>query len=771
MPDLTASTTSTLSVSYGPDGAQFCAVWIDYNHNGVFDASEGTLCSGDACPNGTSVINIAIPQNALSGNTKMRIRGGDDNALTTAQACGATNSVYGETEDYIVNILPAPPANNNCAGAETLTLGAFGSCLANTALGTTIGATPSAGIAKTSCDMGIYKDVFYKFNSGNNTEISLNFTNLTGVCQFGLYTACGTGFANVCSSTSYSGNIAEVIPNTTYYIVVWSNPGSEGTFALCVSQTAPCAITTNWNGSAWSAGAPNSNKGASFSSDYSYTADTTVCNITVNSGTLTVNSGYDLNVLGAITVNSPGAMILENNANLLQTEGFINTGNITVKRQANMRRLDYVYWGAPVAGQDLKLFSPYTVSPTNAPGFPTPTGASRFYTLNESTNGFVVIPNPLGVLFLPGKGYMLRAPNNFPDDGSTATFSGEYNGVPNNGNALIPITNTPGTGKGYNMLGNPYPSTISASSFLAQNPGELYFWTHTNQDAPSGANYATFTTFGTASAAGGATPNGTIAIGQGFLLKTATSGIATFTNAMRSGNNTATFFRDANTDKSRIWLNLSNETGMQNQILVGYMDSATNGIDTSIDAKQIESNINNIASLIGEDKFNIQARAMPFAVTDEIPLSFNAIAAGTFSISIDHADGLFANDQEVYLKDNVSNIIYNLSEGAYTFAAEAGTTTSRFSIVFENSTLGIGNPSLNADNLVIYNNNNVLNINSGSMEMTDVKIFDIRGRLIFEQSGINANTAALDNLKAQQEMLLVQVTLTDGEVITKKAVY
>ncbi|MGK4569303.1 T9SS sorting signal type C domain-containing protein [Flavobacterium sp. 3HN19-14] len=416
----------------------------------------------------------------------------------------------------------------------------------------------------------------------------------------------------------------------------------------------------------------------------------------------------------------------------------------------------------------LKLFSPYTVSLTNAPGFPTATGASRFYTYDEVSAAYVVIAEPLGMNFAEAKGYMLRAPNNF----STApqTFNGVFTGVPNNGNSSQPITFS-GAGKGYNMLANPYPSTLSADLFLAQNPGALYFWAHVNQVAASGANYATYTTFGTAAATGGAVPDGSIAVGQGFLLKTTASGTANFTNSMRTGANTANFYRNANVEKNRIWLNLSNEVGMQNQILVGYMDGATQGVDTSIDARQIESGISNIASLIGDEKFNIQARALPFADTDEIPLSFNALTAGTFTISIDHVDGLFAENQNVFIKDNVSGIIHNVTESGYTFAAEAGTTANRFSVVFQNTTLHVENPTFDANNVVIFKNNDVLNINSGSVIMSGVKVFDIRGRVIFEQSGINANTAQLKNLRAEQEVLLVQITSTDNRVVTKKVVY
>ena len=45
-----------------------------------------------------------------------------------------------------------------------------------------------------------------------------------------------------------------------------------------------------------------------------------------------------------------------------------------------MRRLDYTYWGSPVAGQNLLGFSAQTLS-------------NRFYILNSLTNGFEVI-NP-----------------------------------------------------------------------------------------------------------------------------------------------------------------------------------------------------------------------------------------------------------------------------------------------------------------------------------------------------------------------------------------
>jgi hypothetical protein len=63
---------------------------------------------------------------------------------------------------------PVPPANDECAGSVTLTVGAIASCPAAAVTGTTTNATPTPGVIKTSCDaFGTYNDVFYKFNSGN----------------------------------------------------------------------------------------------------------------------------------------------------------------------------------------------------------------------------------------------------------------------------------------------------------------------------------------------------------------------------------------------------------------------------------------------------------------------------------------------------------------------------------------------------------------------------------------------------------------------------
>lgn len=413
-----------------------------------------------------------------------------------------------------------------------------------------------------------------------------------------------------------------------------------------------------------------------------------------------------------------------------------------------MRRLDYTYWSSPVSGQNLQLFSPMTL-------------ANRFYTLDEPSNDFVAV-NPATTNFIAAKGFMVRAPNDFTT--TVAPFVGQFTGNPNNGNKSIAKTIL---GSGFNLLGNPYPSTINANSFLATNPGTLYFWTHATQGNQAGTNYAYYNTLGgTASTFGGPAPNGTIQTAQGFILLTASSANAEFTNAMRTGNNQNQFFRN---DTHRIWLNLKSESTLLNQILIGYTLGATNGIDIDFDGKLIPEH-SHISSLIDNEKYVIQGRALPFENTDVVPLSFIAQNSGNYSISIDQVDGLFLEGQEVFLTDTLTGSTHNLSQSAYAFTSLEGTFNDRFQIVYQNVTLGIENPEM-PTNVVIYKKQNSVYINSGNTEIRSVKVFDIRGRLLFENSNFTSSSAVIDSLSLQNQVILVKVTTSDLKTVTRKIIF
>ncbi len=139
-PDVFVGVTNTLTVSVGPDTfGQFVGAWIDFNQDGIFSPSEFLATPVNAGASGTVNYTFTVPATATLGTTRMRIRGGDDAAMTSAMACGASNSTFGEAEDYNVNITPCvqgvitvQPANTSaqCSGNATFTVTATGSSLA-----------------------------------------------------------------------------------------------------------------------------------------------------------------------------------------------------------------------------------------------------------------------------------------------------------------------------------------------------------------------------------------------------------------------------------------------------------------------------------------------------------------------------------------------------------------------------------------------------------------------------------------------------------------
>lgn len=116
--NFTKGSTYTLTVNFTTAGGCGYGVWIDYNHNNIFEASEKiagttgtTMLAVGATP--TITQSVTIPTSAMTGNTRMRVRIVEDdnyNLVTTNELpCNASTSDtdvmdWGETEDYTINI-------------------------------------------------------------------------------------------------------------------------------------------------------------------------------------------------------------------------------------------------------------------------------------------------------------------------------------------------------------------------------------------------------------------------------------------------------------------------------------------------------------------------------------------------------------------------------------------------------------------------------------------------------------------------------------------
>ena len=140
-------------------------------------------------------------------------------------------------------IMACPPANDLCANATPLTLQCPGSSIATS--GTTLAATEEA-IADPTCDAGNIQDVWYSFNTGNNTEVDI-YATLGTATMLGvqIFSSCGTVATGVSTGGAVGScdwNILTPSPTvftglatyTTYRLRIFTNASwyTPGTFSI-----------------------------------------------------------------------------------------------------------------------------------------------------------------------------------------------------------------------------------------------------------------------------------------------------------------------------------------------------------------------------------------------------------------------------------------------------------------------------------------------------------------------------------------------------------
>ncbi len=559
--------------------------------------------------------------------------------------------------------------------------------------------------------------------------INLSGDNLTGFPNDLTVTAPNTNFQVSTDDVNWNSSIT--IPYTTKTLnstplYIRFSPQSVGLKSGNISITGgglynPVTIavtgrgldSTTWQNDTWTNGIPTLDINAIIADDLSLTSDIEAFTLTVNSGfSLIVTAGTTLHVENEIINNSGYAnFIVENDGIILQDAEVTNQGAITVKRNSsNLYRQDYTFWSSPVLGQNLRSFSPQTLF-------------NRFYIFDTSSSEFVQKFNTSGSPdepFTIPQGYLIRMPNNWPvyvNDATPGTpFLGSFVGVPNNGEYTIAL---PSSTYKYHLVGNPYPSSLSITDFFTGNPDiEVKLYLYRKRNGVAGSGYATWTNLGIAgpNQPPGLEINGIIKSGQGFFIQSNTATELVITNEMRSNTTSGTvFFKSQQTneiepERHRIWLNLSQNNIIIGQTLVGFMTNATTGFDSGIDATYFNDSPVALTSLIGENEYAIQSKGLPFQNSTFFNLGFKTDVTGNYTISLADFDGLFQDQQNIYLKDNATGTFTDLKISPYVFTTELGIFNSRFELRFDTN---LDNTKITQPNsVVVWTDENSISIDS-----------------------------------------------------------
>jgi len=552
---------------------------------------------------------------------------------------------------------------------------------------------------------------------------------------------------------------------------------TTGDKRIYLDDISVCEATyTEWKDAYWTNGTPSENVRVKVISDLELFANLKMKSLEVeNSATVTVKDGSSLYVKEGITNRGTSAnFIIEKNANLIQESDLaINVGDFTVMQNSSPMILnDATLWSSPVNGQNLRNFSNQTL-------------LKRFYKYNESTNKFasLFVNDPLypndnlvneaTYNFETGLGYHIRVGTNHQAN-AASEFEGKFIGNLNNGRYPVQVTQD---NFGYNLIGNPYPSTIDANQFLISNHNvnSIYFWT---QEAPlttngyANNNYSSYTILGGVKAAsGGVTPTNMISKGQGFFVKVNYSSDVIFSNALRIPSQNVVMHRNQDqSNAKKLWLDLFEEQTPKNQILIGYTDFSTNEFDHQIDGEMFKMyDGSKLYSFIenSSENYIIQGRAIQTLNEDVIKLGFEAKNDGNYKIKANQFENF--EHQNVYLVDHINHKTINLANSDYSFYSKTGTYNHQFSIVFNEGLLDNINQELSTNKLIISNSNNGLKITS-TKEMKSYEIYDVIGRLL-KQKKIDGNEHWITDVQPAKQLLIIKVQTIDNENISNKVLY
>ena len=588
------------------------------------------------------------------------------------------------------------------------------------------------------------------------------------VTPIGTYTYNGSAqgpnaATNTGTGTSYT--FSYVGTGTTTYTASPIRPTELGTY----TATATVAAHGNYAQASSSATAFNIttetvNTGGNLSAIPLTDPELANTNITVSSGELmidatktvrsiTVNSGAQLTIATGQTLTLT-SLTLKSDATGTSTYKPVGTGALVVTGTTNVEQyLTYTrnyYVSSPVSN---------AVAPA---GY-------TYYGRNETLSNLGWVAVSVGAGLTAGKGYIA-----LPGTGDAPiTFTTQSGGTLNTGTIPVSLTYTPAatSGKGYNLIGNPYPSHLNwtkafTDANVAKIEPSIWYRTKVGNGNTGGWSFKTYNAF-----TGDAVPLGTTGIippMQGFWVLAKQTTTIDFTDDMRSHETGNPLKAPAanNVDRKKVRLQVSNGTRADEALLV-FDSNASDNYD-SYDSPKMMNNATDIADIYTvADAKKLVINGMSNVKYDtEIPIGFSTGTAGDFSISANEFSNFDVGTRLILLDKNYPTIEPELTpETAYHFSAPVTTaSTNRFSLIFRapGFTTGLKNTEkLNAQ--VFVNAANQITIIAS--EKTNYSIFNALGQMI-ENGTVNVKHET-QNAKLNAGVYVVKVNNALSKVIIK----
>ncbi len=454
-------------------------------------------------------------------------------------------------------------------------------------------------------------------------------------------------------------------------------------------------------------------------------------------GDLSLNSNVTLNIENGAsltygTIDSDGMVRVKSGGSLLPNgAGTLNGTGYRVER-VNPDPTKANFWSSPVVNGHTSMI-----------------GGSNIQALNAVTQEYANVNGMMSV----GRGY-------YSNKATQAVFTG----TPNNGNVDVAVSK--GAGAGYNLIGNPYPSAITAKAFTDHNNGgiltsaSLYLFSQTNAfgSYESAQDIVIVNTLGSAFYDNDEDLDTyDLASCQGFGVEASGNGTVQFTNDMRNDTN-QTF--KAGEDAVKVWVAIQDETH-EYSTLIAFTEDATLSADYEFDAPTYFGTDLAIASTIKGKTYGIQAvPQLESGSNSTVGLKVNIPVAGKHTFEVAKSDKL-PQDVKVYIHDKNTGYHFDITNSKRQLSIAESGEVDKYELVVGNAALStaLGDKVIEGANAFV--SNHVLNISSAST-IKALKLIDLKGSIVLERAVEATNKFQTQLPQHLFGIYLLQVETTNG---------
>jgi len=438
-------------------------------------------------------------------------------------------------------------------------------------------------------------------------------------------------------------------------------------------------------------------------------------NLTIQNGAqLTINAGKNLTICGCTEINGSDALILKSdssgNASFIDN-GITGAGTAEVQNYLSSGRWHYLC--VPFATMDawtyLGLYMKYYSEPNHH--FQYVIASHVDSTLNSNGLGYA--------MWVTSNTTVYQIGSNLNTESISIPITAGYNS-----NTLFM--------DGWNLIGNPYPSSIdlSSSGITWTNViASAWFWN------PSGGNYLVYTTGGGGSHSSICPPE------QGFFVAcsdtadkpTAGSGAFLVTHAARM-HSTQAFLKEGNDLPNLLMIKAEgNINSYYDELTVYFNEALANQYEPGFDAKKLNGEVTAPQIYTTKAGYKLTVNALPFSQSDiVVPMAFNNSLSGSYTLT---ASGLesFQSKVSIKIEDLKNGITQDLrANPVYSFSHVSSNDPNRFLLHFNNPSIGI--VEKNIDHAIqIYSYEDHLYIKSldGNPLKGFILMYDLLGNEVF----------------------------------------